>query len=73
MNGRRSFPTLLTEDRSLYYMEGFVIGWAPFDPLKVYGLWQAYRDDVSEEERGIAPWDERTREEEEKGAKIVKG
>ncbi|EWM28344.1 hypothetical protein Naga_100846g1, partial [Nannochloropsis gaditana] len=57
-NGRRSYPTLLTEERSLYYMQGFVIGWAPFTPLSVFGLWQMYRDDVSEEERGVAPWEE---------------
>jgi hypothetical protein len=67
----------MCEERSLYFMEGFVIGWAPFTPLSVYGMWQAYRDDVSEEEReskGKAPWEER--EEEEGGGKrgkVVKG
>ncbi len=71
LNGRRSFPTLLTEERSKYYMEGFVIGWAPFTPLCVYGLWQAYRDDVSDEERGPAPWDEREEQEQDRG--VVKG
>jgi len=78
-NGRRSFPTLLTEERSIYYMQGFVIGWAPFSPLGVWGLWQMYRDDVSAEERGVAPWEEEEEGEEgggEEGGKkkrIVKG
>jgi hypothetical protein len=57
LNGRRYFPTLLTSEQNLYYMEGFILGWAPLQPLTVYGMWQAYRDDVSEEERGPAPWD----------------
>ena len=66
-NGRRSFPTLLTQEKSKYYMEGFVLGWAPLSPLSVYGMWQAYRDDISEEERGTPPWEDVD------GSDVVKG
>jgi hypothetical protein len=68
LNGGRSFPTLLTREDSRYFMEGFVIGWAPFSPLDVWGMWQAYRDDVSEEERGTAPWEGR-----DEGRDVVEG
>lgn len=58
LNGRRIFPTLLAKEENLYYMEGYIIGWAPYTPLTCWGLWQAYRDDVDPEVRGPAPWDD---------------
>jgi hypothetical protein len=70
LDGRRSFPTLLTSEQNRYYLEGFVIGWAPFNPLDVYGMWQAYREDVDEEERGPAPWEDYDQDSKEK---VIKG
>lgn len=57
LNGRQWYPTLLAKEENRYYMEGYILGWGPVLPLTVLGLWQAYRDDVPEDERGPAPWD----------------
>jgi len=62
INGRQWYPTLLASEKSRYYLEGYIIGWSPLQALKVFGLWQAYRDDVPEDERGPAPWEDYSNE-----------
>merc|ERR1711988_1170071 len=58
INGIRIMPALQYRKCHQYFMQGYVVGWAPYAPLKVWGIFQAFRDDVSSSTRGIAPWEE---------------
>mmetsp|Transcript_4920 Transcript_4920/g.7177 ORF Transcript_4920/g.7177 Transcript_4920/m.7177 type:complete len:225 (-) Transcript_4920:67-741(-) len=45
-----------------YYMEGTVRGWSPVSAANVLAQWQARRLGVDREEAGVAPWFERSDE-----------